>query len=414
MIPDSPVNAGHAFATAAEDFEDREEWAEAAEAHQKAADKKRGTYSNILSVQDPNQAVKASKTLSLLTSNHLRKAKELDRRVARQKSERKQVVQVGENHRHNAAATEDRNDDDLNNGPYDMESLRLALSSDRRRVGDHNSGSVTPTIGGSYAVLPTDTDISGAQDEDAADPFNNFFKVVEALVDKLSNPIAFASAPLNENDKPTPAWSTQNEHSDEEDEHYGLKMQESYFFVAEPTKSVMMSSSVPAMSVTNDLVSENEQLKQQVDQLQKRVHALEKAAEEGHMLKSSILQFRTDVHNHAKRIMQNHDHLAMRASSSAALMVGSLNTRPPLGDHIARVRELEEENRQLRLQNEKQQAMETAMVTPAKGFSVCSAEDGRVQHKQQQQPVLLLSLAQQAGLSGIYTRTPTSFSKDSQ
>lgn len=91
------------------------------------------------------------------------------------------------------------------------------------------------------------------------------------------------------------------------------------------------------------------------------------------------MQFRSDVKKQAKRIMQSHDYSAMRASSSAALMTTS-NTHNgyirPSGDlgkdgfglvfdpcywylafAVSRIRELEEENRQLKIQNEKQQAL---------------------------------------------------------
>lgn len=54
------------------------------------------------------------------------------------------------------------------------------------------------------------------------------------------------------------------------------------------------------------------------------------------MLKSSIIQFRNDVHKQAKRIMQSHDYTAMRASSTAAFLTASTTSarsyiRPPTG-----------------------------------------------------------------------------------
>jgi hypothetical protein len=38
--------------------------------------------------------------------------------------------------------------------------------------------------------------------QDDSDPFNKFWNAVETLVQKLSNPVAFASVPLNEEDNP--------------------------------------------------------------------------------------------------------------------------------------------------------------------------------------------------------------------
>jgi len=37
-------------------------------------------------------------------------------------------------------------------------------------------------------------------DEDDADPFNKFWEIVETLVQKVSNPVAFATAPLTSNE----------------------------------------------------------------------------------------------------------------------------------------------------------------------------------------------------------------------
>ncbi|KAJ3203611.1 hypothetical protein HDU82_006479 [Entophlyctis luteolus] len=50
-----------------------------------------------------------------------------------------------------------------------------------------------------------------------------------------------------------------------------------------------------------ELQMENEQLKQTVDYLSKKVQALEKAGEENNLLKSSIMQFQQDVQRQAKR-----------------------------------------------------------------------------------------------------------------
>lgn len=82
------------------------------------------------------------------------------------------------------------------------------------------------------------------------------------------------------------------------------------------------------------------------------------------MLKSSVLQFRNDVHIQAKRIMQSHHESAMR-SSAAALLGPSSNTinssirHPTLAggglDLASRLKELEAENQKLRAEQEKQQ-----------------------------------------------------------
>lgn len=91
------------------------------------------------------------------------------------------------------------------------------------------------------------------------------------------------------------------------------------------------------------------------------------------MLKSSVLQFRNDVHKQAKRIMQSHHESSMRSSAAALLGPGGAgsvmasSTRYPTlasgsggaGGHdlASRLKELEAENKQLRAQNEKQNVL---------------------------------------------------------
>ncbi|KAJ8663430.1 hypothetical protein O0I10_000669 [Lichtheimia ornata] len=400
MTTETPVNAGHSFATTAEDYEDREEWAKAAEAHAMAA-------SQFQRAIQYAQDAMAAKTLRLLTSNHLRKAKDLERRMTRQ-----QQQQFDQGHdpedmnepegslsSHGTINNNDNNDD----RSFDMDSLRHALSSDQRH------GSATPAIGGSYAVLS-----QNEEDEEENDPFNKFFEVVEKLMDKLSNPVAFASAPLNENDNPIPI-TVQSPDDRESDRFDASKMVESYFFVTEALDHPTSARSPQEYS------DENEQLKKQVDQLTRRIHELEKAAVESNILKSSILQFKSDVHKQAKRIMQSHDYAAMRASSSAAMLTASGGGGRPISEQLARIRELEEENRQLRVQNEKQQALvnkyrerweklkESAkkrraqpdqdMLSLGRSYSSCSSESAR-------QPTLLRSLAQQSTPSSSSSAHP--------
>lgn len=118
--------------------------------------------------------------MKLLATDHLRKVKELERKVLKGRIS-SQVYR-----------------------PYDIEGLRHALperSNNSKPIAASALGTATPAIGGSYAVLP-----SSSEEEEEEDPFNKFWHVVETLVDKLSNPVAFASAPLNEDDKPTPQW----------------------------------------------------------------------------------------------------------------------------------------------------------------------------------------------------------------
>ncbi|CDH53332.1 predicted protein [Lichtheimia corymbifera JMRC:FSU:9682] len=413
MMPDTPVNAGHAYASRAEDHEEREDWAKAAEAHSQAAEQ---FQKAVAYTQD---AV-ASKTLQLLALDHLRKAKELERKVIKIQKGRQATKQHSPSGSHsiNEHSSSSSSSSSTISSSFDMGSLRQALAGDRKRHhgGRTTHGSSTPAIGGSYAVLPSD-----GRDEDSdedADPFNKFWGVVEQLMDNLSNPVAFTSAPLNEYDNPTPAWTQQKSSTtaanmDDEDDHLASKMMESYFFVPDPQQ--YQNGSESSSSKSNDYATENEQLRKRVNDLTYQVQSLEKAAEERNALKSSIMQFRSDVKKQAKRIMQSQDYSAMRASSSAALMTTSTNTHNgyirPSGDLVSRIRELEEENRQLKIQNEKQQVLmnkyrerweklkesakkrraqpEQESPTSSSAYTTCSSDNMK-------QPTLLRSLAQQS------------------
>ncbi|KAG0187963.1 hypothetical protein DFQ28_005622 [Apophysomyces sp. BC1034] len=389
---------GHSYANAAEDYEDREMWAKAAEAHLLAAEQ----FQKATEYTDDTEA---NRTLQLLTMNHSRKAKELQRKAAKAATEQSSAptahVVGGSGYRAQADG-------------IDMSGLRIALPETRpreplRQAQCHTSQG---TIGDSYALL-TEND-----DEDDSDPFNKFWDVVETLVEKLSNPVAFASAPLNENDNPTPAWTYEaaadrgddiGDNDEEENSSMNHRkdsyaMMESYFVVPEQdaldiTRTISGAGDEEKRT-WQDYVLENEQLKKRIDQLLRKLQAMEKvcllcacqpgvltrstkAAEESNVLKTSIIQFRNDVQKQAKRIMQNHDS-SMRSSaalgSSGTHTIHNSYIRHPSNGNVtemskyrrwsdrvvsvaycsllvARLKELEEENRQLRSHNEKQQVL---------------------------------------------------------
>ncbi|KAL0093973.1 hypothetical protein F4703DRAFT_1833131 [Phycomyces blakesleeanus] len=502
MISESPANAGHAFVNDAEDYEERGDWVKAAQAHLHAAEQ-------FQKAIEYAQDTVASKALSLLTNAHRQKAQDIQRRQLRvlQAKDKGPVIQSVTS---TAGYTTMR---DMN-----MNGLRNALPDTNRRFDPNQNNSVsTGAIGDSYALLSNDTD-----DEDDSDPFNKFWEVVETLVEKLSNPVAFASAPLSENDKPTPT-RTEVELQQEENQQGKQEisaMLESYFVVPdhanmENTRIFFdkrereenqyrnrnrreqeeqeerneqeeyygdydeydssnnkdstgnkneedqeggtkdgkgrgrrrggTGSSLDRKSVMSKEKEENEQLKLKVEQLTRKIRTLEKTTEESNMLKSSILQFRNDVQKQAKRIMLNHDSTmrssaAFGAGSGFASTYGSSYIRPSnntvpftatstatatgtlagsssgsgvgggtSSDTAMRLKELEEENRQLRLQNEKQQALvnkyrerwEKLKESAKKRRSQPSEED-TLSISTTRQPTLLQSLAQQSSSQSSY------------
>ncbi|KAI8878614.1 hypothetical protein K501DRAFT_29407 [Backusella circina FSU 941] len=350
MSSEAPINAGHAFANAAEDYEEKELWKEAAEAHSNAAARFEVAISDALDKE-------AIKTLKLLSANHTRKAQELDRKFQRiQASERQQQLVDSKNRGGLLNALPDKQ------RASPTASLVSRLANKNMSYFSEGSQQLGDGIGGSFALLSND----GTEVENS-DPFNKFLEVVETLVQQLSNPaVAFASAPLNENDYPLslPTQETPEEDEVEEENSDPNQMMESYYFVPEPKGFYNSVQKTNEQRNQLNLNVENEKLRQQIAQLTKKIKILERTAEESNMLKSSILQFRNDVHKQAKRIMQSQHESSMRSS---AVALGSSHVpvhsslRYPIvsggNDLVTRLKDLEEENQQLKLQNEKQKVV---------------------------------------------------------
>ncbi|KAI8061815.1 uncharacterized protein B0P05DRAFT_556735 [Gilbertella persicaria] len=324
MNSEAPVNTGHAFANAAEDHEEREDWLKAAEAHSKAAEQFE------IALKDATDA-EATRTLRLLSSNHTRKANELNRKAQR----------LIKNTDQNQKTTQSKQLKKTGS------SLISRLSGNEEAVGRRIS-----EIGESYALL------SNEDQED--DPFNKFLGAVDGLVDQLFNPaIAFTSAPLDENDNPISSIISKEDTT--------KSMVDSYYLVPNPNSLKQQEIPFTDEAEATQEESENEKLKKQVAQLTKRLKMLEMFAEENNTLKSSVLQFRNDVHKQAKRIMQSYHESAMRSSAAALLGGGSsssrysamqsTNTAPSSPELVSRLKKLEEENKQLRIQNEKQKVL---------------------------------------------------------
>ncbi|KAJ3046006.1 hypothetical protein HDV00_003754 [Rhizophlyctis rosea] len=102
---------------------------------------------------------------------------------------------------------------------------------------------------------------------------------------------------------------------------------------------------------------ENEQLKQTIDMLTRKVALLERAAEENNLLRSSIIQFRQDFQKQAKRLMHN--------QSASGIRTGPVPHPSQYKPHMSaadmsstsaaqRIAELEDELNRVREESEKQ------------------------------------------------------------
>ncbi|KAG9294110.1 hypothetical protein G9A89_021469 [Geosiphon pyriformis] len=461
----TPVNTAHAYANAAEEFEEKEQWGKALEAHFRAAEQ----FLLAISYTSDSEAIR---TLKMLYANHNRQGKELQRRLSKQSqsSPRQKAVQSssgsnsqplssshrnrlppsssspGQTPRQNSSYAAHRlhqqqnlqiqklqqtsrlssaghsspiiprdyfstnqhsyDDDDDDGSGFNIPSLASRNNISQTKSNNERSQSPTPSLNAprdsveslnpslnqssvsveeSYMVLKENND---SADDDDSDPFNKFWEIVESLVSKVSNPVAFATVPLhlsgfrniNDYSKPLennivplslPIQNKLNQHIETYTKPDALSstMVESYFIVPTDKKLISNNSAgeysaslsgnknPPSISKTiEEYAIENQQLKLILDNLSKRMLAYEKAAEENSMLKSSIMQFRNDVEKQAKRIKQSQElrsSLLVRQLSPDSSAVTNSNFLQ------RRVKELEDELRKVKHDNETQKVLMT-------------------------------------------------------
>ncbi|CAB4475487.1 hypothetical protein RhiirA1_455743 [Rhizophagus irregularis] len=453
-MENTPVNAAHAFANAAEELGEKEQWGKAMEAHFRAAEQ----FALAMNYTSDPEAIR---TLRLLYTNHTRQGKEIQRRVAKQaqqspkpqeqlnpqSSHRTRRTSSSTSSKSNASNSQAKNNSERIQPNQSKQSSTLStqqttrpnsqvtpnscerLSSDNLRTGNNDtlginsltssrrnpvlSDSATSmgvsrtntmtssttqsmmdgssdsekTIEESYMMLKGNND---STDDDDSDPFNKFWDIVEGLVQKISNPVAFATVPLNGADSQTKfdpntiqsplpfRYNTANENivDDSKVEELNAAMMESFYIIPKdqrpnsgsrtlglPQSSSASSASTPKTplgSLSSNTKSleeysiENKQLKAIIDNMSKRMLTYEKAAEENNMLKSSILQFKNDVQKQAKRIKASQEILRsssiVKQPSPESSTVGNAYLQ-------RRIKELEEENRLLRSERDKQQEL---------------------------------------------------------
>ncbi|KAI8991020.1 hypothetical protein BDF20DRAFT_842255 [Mycotypha africana] len=342
------------------------------------------------------------RTLRLLSANHKRKSNESMRRLQRIKAVASKQKEAGTSVHNQIAMSSGQQQQQQQEALFDRRSrqkttklLHKQTAAKPLDINDHRISEIEE----SYALL------SNEDQED--DPFNKFLEAVESLVQQLLNPaVAFTSAPLNENDYPLPYTRLELTDTTRKTVYqYSSMLQQkgtksnnmsgSYFMVPTPGKENLVEYSNNMKMRTEydnrerpitdeEYRLENDSLRKQLDQLRKRLKALEMSAEENSMLKSSVLQFRNDIHRQAKRIMQSqHESNLMRSSANALLLNQNNNNQqytsrnmygstaairhlaPPIpstthlngSDLISRLKELEDENKKLTLQNEKQKLL---------------------------------------------------------
>ncbi|CAG8658330.1 3347_t:CDS:10, partial [Racocetra fulgida] len=411
----------HAFAHAAEEFEEKELWAKAMEAHFRAAGKELQRRIGKQAQQSPNQP---QERLSVPAS-HSRRSSTTRSKPGTATPEKSNSVQRTHQSQSRQGSLSTQPTKYLSsqhvlsvqippNSSDKMASdlLRSGFTTSVGSNGGSNSikrnpgwpdptasmgvsretitTSITPSISlegssssekidESYMVLRG----NDSTDDDDSDPFNKFWGIVETLVSKISNPltnpVAFATLPLNVSEYARTSFDPNTIHPplpfgnngvDVVDELNAAMMESFYIIPKEqrlggtaggysrsstlsPGTHLSSGSRNTSTKTLEEYAMENAQLKSVIDNLSKRMMAYERAAEESSMLKSSILQFKNDLQKQAKQIkaskeMLRSSHVAKQAS-------------PEIGNAQSlqkRVKELEEELQLVKAENEKQDRLE--------------------------------------------------------
>ncbi|KAG6335882.1 hypothetical protein ID866_3219 [Astraeus odoratus] len=331
---ESPLHTAHQHAANAEDYRNDGLLIKSAEEHSKAA-------KAFLECEEKSSDINTKRTLHLLYNEHAKAEKELERRIAKLREEGKDptLPQKPSPRVINRAATGPTG---LSQTSYLAHSPIQHPSTSMRLMDSQNN------VDESFMLL--------GHRSDPGDAFNNFWKIMEGMLDNLSQPVAFATAPLEQD--------MLLEETEEEvlvDE--GGDLSESFYLI--PTG--------PEVSVSA-LRRENASLKQEVEEMQKRLAAAERIVqlrkEQDQQLRDSIVLARQQ----AQRAMGASLVIQRSGGQPPPVDLSALNINLPTvpapvtalnsgrdreAQHLRRIRELEEELRMVRMENDKQKIMIT-------------------------------------------------------
>ncbi|KAH9053874.1 hypothetical protein EDB87DRAFT_1676692 [Lactarius vividus] len=349
----SPLNAAHQHATNADEFTSKGLLIPAAEEHQKSAD---AFQSCIEASNDEN----TKRTLRMLYNEHSKAAKELQRRIA--------------------ALREEGVDPTL---PQKSALPRPLPPSPPPTHGSSTSPLPYPK-GGRMPDSQVDESfmLLGQQSTDASDAFNTFWKAMEHL-DHVSQPLAFVTTSLGLTESPQRDLGRNGSYSSDTDTEGSARSRRAFLDGSSPTtmddarlpdatKASHLRQSVIDLRNEFDEIAEEEEnktLRSELETTQKRLETAERMLklrqEHDQQLRENIAVARRE----AQRAMGASLHAAQRPGQST-FDIASLNLVPPPPPVVPistnrdrdaqlsrRVKELEEELRTMRVENEKQKAM---------------------------------------------------------
>lgn len=334
--------------------------------------------------EEKSQDANTKTTLRMLYNEHVKAGKELQRRIAKLREENQDPALPQKTSPRHAQIHTHKNGGGSNavpHAPVPAPSAPLHASSSSRLLDSHNN------VDESFMVL--------GQQSDPGDAFNNFWRIMEGMLDNLSQPVAFATAPLGTEPHPSGKKSSRRDGSsssdtdaeqphtskfftrlgldgkfkskvdtllEETDEEVfadeGNELSESFYMIpsdAEPPRSV--------------LKKENASLKQDLEAMSKRLAAAERIMqlrkEQDQQLRESIVMAR----HQAQRAMGASTVMTRQSGQQPVVDLGALNINLPAvpapltalsvgrdreAQLLGRIRELEEDVRVVRTENDKQ------------------------------------------------------------
>ncbi|KAJ3883767.1 hypothetical protein F5051DRAFT_390866 [Lentinula edodes] len=368
-----PMNTAHQHAANAEDYMNSGLLVPASEEHFKAAE----AYTAAV---DCTEDASTKHTLQMLCNEHRRTGKELLRKIAKLESEGKDPTEPQKN-----------NQIQTSSNPQTIAgSSRIIRSAPPQQ---HLTDSQV-AVDESFMLL-------AGQRSDPGDAFNQFWNIMQGMLDNLSQPVAFATVPLGVEAIPGPSSPRRDSSlsSDTESEEPIVSRLTRKLGMGRPTSAMQsktlsrslktpisseleledddffdegddLSGSfyvIPSESTMSFLKKENVALKAEIELTQKRLEASERVLQ---MRKEQDMQLRESIVQASKEAQRAMGASFVGQRGQIAPDFASVNLNVPAsalpipgihtareGQYMRKVKELEEELRSLRNENEKNKAM---------------------------------------------------------
>ncbi|KAG6376091.1 hypothetical protein JVT61DRAFT_2063 [Boletus reticuloceps] len=383
---DSPLHVAHQHAANAEDYLNEGLLIPAVEEHAKAA-------KAFLQCEEKSNDGNTKRTLRMLYNEHVKTGRELERRIAKLREENKdptvpQKVSLAQLRAdHSSSASSGQSHPRLAQSPPPPPSASLRLMDSQNNVDE------------SFMVL--------GQRSDPGDAFNHFWRIMEGMLDNLSQPVAFTTAPLGTEPDSSGRRGVQRDGSSgsetERETPFVSRFSRKLGLDGKP-KSGYISNHTHVIGIERDTVpeetdeevlvdepatsalrKENTSLKQEMEGMQRRLadadRVLQLRKDQDQLLRDSIVMARHQVgsisqllHPHDEPFVGTQGHgsfsrLTATGRTTAAVDLNALNINIPSvpspmtalntgrdreAQLLRRLRDLEEELRLAHVENDKQ------------------------------------------------------------